>query len=150
MDKKVIKLAAKIYAASIVSNSLGTGASDDRMTDKEHILFQKEINNVARKLSTNICGTLDECVDIANKIINGRKFVVYLKSIHYKCKTYLDIKDYNGLVIYMKTFIRPDVDPYELQMILVITNSFKEHEILKDMIKELSDLQTSKLGKPRP
>jgi hypothetical protein len=72
MTKKQIKALADLYAASVVYNSLGNGASAEGMTDSEHEQFQHEVNVLAERMAAKrgelgtlslSYGTLD---DLAN------------------------------------------------------------------------------------
>ena len=52
-----------------------------------------------------------------------------LKKLHYKCRDYLDKKDYKTFNIFLKLFNNPSTDVNELNTILIITRSFNENYI---------------------
>lgn len=75
MTRKVIKLAAKYYAAGVVYNALGCGGSSELLTSDEWEIFQEEVTNIAYKLvssfedgieSLNV-GSLDGLILLAQK-----------------------------------------------------------------------------------
>ena len=70
MQKRRIKLSAKIFAANMVRNSLGTGAYSELMSDDEHELFSEEIRKIADSISQIHANSIDDCVIQAVKNIN--------------------------------------------------------------------------------
>ncbi len=61
---------AKLYAANVLYNALGSGAHSDLMSNYEHEIFCKKVETIAIKLAESISGgaeslrlgTLDELV----------------------------------------------------------------------------------------
>jgi hypothetical protein len=64
--KKIIKEAARIYAANLIFNALGTGADSDLFREGEKELMAAELEKIANRIIPNIqAGTLDDCLLIA-------------------------------------------------------------------------------------
>ena len=73
MKKNQIKEIAKIWAANIVRNSLGTGACSEYMTLEEHERFQDEVYKIADKISNKEFAELDQIVlSTINKQTNNK------------------------------------------------------------------------------
>jgi hypothetical protein len=71
-----------------------------------------------------------------------------IKSAFYQMEELLTSRDYEGAKSLMNSYCdMKDVNYGELKMILVITKSFREHEILKVPRKRVLDLIESKYGK---
>ena len=77
---------------------------------------------------------------------SGRDFIEHLMDIHYAFKAVLDLKDYDEAAKMMMTYGEEN-DVNELKMILVITQSFKEHDILGEPRKRLLRIFENKLDK---
>jgi hypothetical protein len=65
--------------------------------------------------------------------------------LHYKCRDFLDVQDYGGFRRFIRLFNHESTDVNILKTILIITQSFKEHENLKDMRKDIKDLFDKKM-----
>lgn len=71
-----------------------------------------------------------------------------MKDVFYQMKSLLDIRDYGAVKKLMLEYCnKEDVDYGELKAILIITKSFKDHDIIKDTRKKVLDLIESKYGK---
>jgi len=72
MKKSDIRKAAKIYAANIVYNSLGTGAHSDKITEDEHEYFAQQVDYVAGRIANGLpdeifkLAGLDDIFDYVN------------------------------------------------------------------------------------
>jgi len=71
--------------------------------------------------------------------------VEQLKFIHYRSRDYLDEKDYPNFRKFLRLFIHDSTDVNILKTILIITQSFKEHEKLKEMRNEIKNLFDKKI-----
>lgn len=69
----------------------------------------------------------------------------YLVELHDAFKIFLNRKNYECVEFMMNQF-NEESDVNELKTILVITKSFKEHEVLKFPRKRLLDIIENKLG----
>jgi hypothetical protein len=54
-----------------------------------------------------------------------------LVELHFKCKSFLDIKDFDGFKMFLHPIIENN-DPNELKTILIITKAFKEWPEFKE------------------
>ena len=66
--------------------------------------------------------------------------VEYLKHLHYAFRIFLDKKNYTAVNSMMNAFDE-NSDINEINTILIITNSFKEHPDLKDNIMRLTKIK---------
>jgi len=72
-----------------------------------------------------------------------------LKILHYKCREFLDKKDYTNFRKFIRLFIHESIDVNILKTILIITQPFKEHEKLKEMREDLKNLFNKKIDEYR-
>jgi len=63
-----------------------------------------------------------------------------LKKVHYQCREYLDDQDYGRLRKFLRLFVHESTDVNILKMILIVTQSVKEHERLKLTIETTQTL----------
>jgi hypothetical protein len=77
-------------------------------------------------------------------------WIKHLMDLHYECRYYIENKPFEEFAIFLEGFLKPETDVNELRTILIITNSFKENEIIKEVIKKIEDLETLKLGNYAP
>ena len=73
-----------------------------------------------------------------------RDFIDHLKNIHYGFKDALDEKNYDKVIEMMELYDEKN-DVNELKTILVITQSFKEHEKLGEPRKRLLEIFDRKM-----
>lgn len=68
--KKILKTAAKIYAANLVLNSFGSGADSELLNnEEERDYMMKELETIANKIMPDItAATLDDSISEALKI----------------------------------------------------------------------------------
>ena len=73
--------------------------------------------------------------------------IIELKELHYKCREFLDKKDYEGLNEFLQKFTNEPVDINDLKMILVATQSkfVKENEHLKNVRNQIQELFDNKM-----
>lgn len=68
--KNIIKKAAKIYAANLICNSMGTGADTDLFNEGERSFFCEELYAIAERLNKDVTApSLDDAMSAA---INGK------------------------------------------------------------------------------
>ena len=77
-------------------------------------------------------------------------WIKHLMDLHYECRDYIENKTFEEFKVFLESFLREDVDVNELRTILIITKSFKENEILKEVRQKIKDLETLKLGHYAP
>jgi hypothetical protein len=70
-----------------------------------------------------------------------------LKLLHYECRKYLDENNYGFFRKLLRLFIHESIDVNILKTILIITQSFKEKEELKEMRASVQSLFDSKIHK---
>ena len=81
-------------------------------------------------------------------------YIEQLKSLHYKCREYLDKKDYTGLVNFINEFTKDFLNPNELnginelKTILIAISQFKNNPILSPIIQQLEIVFNQKLSLP--
>ncbi len=75
-------------------------------------------------------------------------FIEHLKKIHYSFREVLDKKEYDKAAEMLNSFTE-DNDVNEIYTALIITQSFKDHEILKEPIRRASDIVEKKIKKER-
>lgn len=64
--KNIIKKAAKIYAANLICNSMGTGADTVLFNEGERSYFCEELYAIAKRLNKDITApTLDDAMSAA-------------------------------------------------------------------------------------
>lgn len=63
-----------------------------------------------------------------------------LKLLHYQCRKYLENQDYGKLRKFFRLFIHDSTDINIIKIILIVTQSVKEHGSLKIAIEELQSL----------
>lgn len=71
MKKQQIKKIAKIYAAVLIDNALGTGANAEIFTDEERELFSIEVDKIGKKLAKGFSDEIFQIVcldDIVNYV----------------------------------------------------------------------------------
>lgn len=81
-------------------------------------------------------------------------FIDELIALHYKCRDFLDVRDYEGMVTFMESYKKLDTphddieelirEINELKTILIITRSFKEHELIGPVRKEILNIFENK------
>lgn len=76
---------------------------------------------------------------------NTNNQVEALKKIHYKCRSLLDAKDYLNFKKFARLFRHGSTDVNVLKTILIITQSFKEHDELGSIRQHLKDLFDEKM-----
>lgn len=76
MNKKQLKLLAKMYSAVLVYHSLGTGASSDEFTLDDEEYFANEVEKIAVKMVQSLpgneevfrIGSLDGLIDYIKQV----------------------------------------------------------------------------------
>lgn len=63
--KKIIKEAAKLYAASLVWNSLGTGADSDLFLDGEREYFHDQLIKISERIHITPVGSIDDAIIVS-------------------------------------------------------------------------------------
>lgn len=77
-----------------------------------------------------------------NEFLSISNEIAQLKVLHYKCRELLDKKDYDTFRKFLRLFTHDTTDVNILKTILIVTQSFKEHDKLKEMrlaLKEVFD-----------
>lgn len=83
-------------------------------------------------------------------------FIRELRNLHDKCQLLLSAKDYDGMIRLMENYMKvhifeiTDADKLmieinELKIILIITKSFKEHDLIGPIRAELKSIFENKL-----
>ncbi len=60
--KRLVKEVAKRYAASLLMNAMGSGASSQYLNEDENELLVSTIQRMSENIHPTTCGTLDDCV----------------------------------------------------------------------------------------
>jgi hypothetical protein len=81
----------------------------------------------------------DELRTIVSEL-HSTEHVEALKKLHYQCKDYLDNGDYGRLRKFLRLFAHESTDINILKMILIVTQSIKQHEKLKLTIETIQTL----------
>jgi RNAse (barnase) inhibitor barstar len=63
-----------------------------------------------------------------------------LKKIHNDLREYYDVRDYTGAKLYIENLHKVTRDVNRLRTVLVISKSFKNHEVLEDTLRKTVEL----------
>lgn len=76
---------------------------------------------------------------------NTNNEIEQLKMLHYRSRDFLDIKDYGNFRKFLRLFIHESTDVNILKTLLIVTQSFKEHERLKEMREKMKIIFNKKM-----
>lgn len=119
-----------LYERAFISCWVKIGAEDERLELCDSYYNESDFN-MLNTFITDFLSTSNE--------------INQLKMLHYKCRDFLDVQDYGGFRRFIRLFNHESTDVNILKTILIITQSFKEHENLKDMRKDIKDLFDKKM-----
>jgi hypothetical protein len=66
--------------------------------------------------------------------------------IHDKIKSFVDVKDFNSVNEFIKSFLNNESSVGDLKSILVITKGLKDNEVICNTRKNIIELLESKIG----
>jgi hypothetical protein len=104
--------------------------------------WAKEVNQVK---SFSLCDSYNnediyqELRSITSEIFSSEQ-IEALKKLHYQCRDYLDNQEYGKLRKFLRLFVHESTDINILKMILIVTQSIKEHERLNIIIETIQNL----------
>jgi hypothetical protein len=91
--------------------------------------------------------TFRDFAEFVHGFVANENEIAALKSLHYKCRGFLDQQDYGNFRKFIRLFNHESTDVNTLNTILLVTYPLREHDDLKNILSQMKELFDSKMSK---
>jgi hypothetical protein len=89
-------------------------------------------------------GIYNEFKDFIKKFTNAEDDIASYKLLHYQCRRYLDEQDYGTYRKFLRLFVHEKMDINILNTILIISDSLRSNDRLKELLDRMEEIFDSK------